>query len=87
MNDAEDDLREWQPELEEVGSSAQGLGSNLMPTESTAGRLEGEIANGRELEGTVAEGSHLAGHNDTSSRVGSGGSVTTGPTYADSEPV
>lgn len=86
LNDAEDDLREWQPELEEVGSSAQGLGNNLMPAESTAGGLDEDIASGRELGGTVAEGSRLAGHNDTSSRVTSG-SVTTGPTYAESETV
>lgn len=86
LNDAEDDLREWQPELEEVGSSAQGLGSNLMP-ESTANGLEEDIASGRELGGTVADGSRVAGHNDTSTRVTSDGSVATGPTYAESETV
>lgn len=86
LNDAEDDLREWQPELEEVGSSSQGLGSNLVPAGSTAGGLEEDIANGREMGGTVAEGSHLSQHNDTDSRVTSG-SVTTGPTYAESETV
>jgi hypothetical protein len=84
--DAEDDLREWQPELEDVGSSSQGLGSNLMPAHSTAGQLEEDVASGRELEGTAAEGSHLSQHNDTDSRVTSG-SVATGPTYAESEPV
>lgn len=84
LNDAEDDLRDWQPELEEVPSSANRLDSNLMP--SSAGEIEGEHANGRVRGGTAdAEGSHLAEHNDTDSRVTSGGSVTTGPTYANSE--
>src|SRR3954453_15257088 len=30
LNDAEDDLRDWQPDLEDVPSNAQ-LGGNLMP--------------------------------------------------------
>jgi hypothetical protein len=83
LNDAEDDLRDWQPELEEVGGSAHGLGNNLMPTASTAGGLGDDIANGRELAGTAAQESH---HNDTASRATSG-SVATGPTYAESETV
>jgi len=86
LNDAEDDLREWQPEIEEVGSSSQGLGSNLMPAESTAGGLEEDIASGRELDGTAAEGSHPSQHNDTGSRATSG-SVTTGQIHAESEAV
>ncbi len=86
LNDAEDDLREWQPELEEVGSSSQGLGNNLMPAESTAGGLEEERASGRELGGTALEGSHLPQHNDTASRVTSS-SVATGPAYTESETV
>lgn len=69
-----------------MGSSAQGLGSNLMPAESTAGELDQDIASGRELEDTAAEGSHLSQHNDTNSRVASS-SVATGATYAESEAV
>ena len=86
LNDAEDDLREWQPELEEIGSSAQGLGNNLMPAESMAGGLEQDIASGREFGGTAAEGSHLSQQHDTASRITSS-SVATGPTYAESEAV
>jgi hypothetical protein len=86
LNDAEDDLREWQPELEEVGSSSQGLDRNLMPAASTAGGFEEETASGREADGTAAEGSHLLQHNDASSRVPSS-SIATGPTYAESETV
>ena len=35
LNDAEEDLREWQPNLEPIHSSATGMGSNLMPGESS----------------------------------------------------
>lgn len=31
LNDAEEDLREWQPNIEPIHSSATGMGSNLMP--------------------------------------------------------
>lgn len=36
LNDAEDDLRDWTPELEDVPSSAR-LENNLMPAESSVG--------------------------------------------------
>ena len=35
LNDAEEDLREWQPNLEPIHSSATGMGSNLMPGEGS----------------------------------------------------
>ncbi|KAL9033595.1 MAG: hypothetical protein Q9214_007438, partial [Letrouitia sp. 1 TL-2023] len=35
--DAEEDLREWQPSLEPVPSSAVGMGTNLMPPSVTEG--------------------------------------------------
>jgi hypothetical protein len=89
LNDAEDDLRDWQPELEDVGSSAHLIDNSLMPTspQQSAGPIGGEQADGRAVSGTAdAEGSHLAGHNETSRATsGSGASVTTGPTYAQSE--
>lgn len=38
LNDAEEDLREWTPNLEPVHSTATGMGTNLMPNEAgTAG--------------------------------------------------
>lgn len=85
LNDAEDDLREWQPELEEVGSSAGLIENNLMPITpqpQSAGGIDEPATSGT---GPV-EGSHLAEHNE-SSRVtsGSGTSTTTEPTYAPSE--
>jgi hypothetical protein len=93
LADCEDDLRDWQPNFEEVGTSAQYMGTNLMPS-STGGaerlngigdRIEGENEAGHATTTNVAEGSHLAGHNDTGSHIASGGSVATGPTYATSE--
>lgn len=34
LNDAEEDLREWTPNLEPVHSAATEMGSNLMPTQA-----------------------------------------------------
>lgn len=52
LNDAEDDLREWTPNLEPVHSSAMDMGNNLMPAQSgtTATGLGGEEPQGL-LEG------------------------------------
>lgn len=35
LNDAEEDLREWQPNVEPIHSSAGAMGVNAMPVEST----------------------------------------------------
>ena len=35
LNDAEEDLRDWRPNLEPIHSSATGMGSNAMPVESS----------------------------------------------------
>lgn len=53
LNDAEEDLREWTPNLEPVHSSATELGVNLMPAQastaatSVSGQEEGEVLEGR----------------------------------------
>lgn len=79
LNDAEDDLRDWQPELEDVPSHAQ-LENNLMP--SSASQHQG---------GSSAGDDTMIGHGQTGeadqSRISSGTSVTTGPahTYAPSD--
>lgn len=73
LNDAEDDLRDWTPELEDVGNSAGLIDDNLMP--SSAGQIGGTSTTG-------AQGGRT---DDGLSRITSGGSVTTGPTYAPSE--
>ena len=44
LNDAEDDLREWTPNLEPIPSSATEMGSNLMPNQvgTTATSVTGQ---------------------------------------------
>lgn len=86
LNDAEDDLKDWQPELEDVPSHAT-LESNLMPssashqpTESVLGD-ESVVHHEREH---AANAPASAGATD-GSRVSSGTSVTTGPVYTQSE--
>lgn len=83
LNDAEDDLREWQPELEEVGNSAHRIDNSLMPISSSAGADETSHRNGGHHRADTGE-SNLDGNDDNASRVTSG-SITTGPTYAASE--
>ena len=48
LNDAEDDLREWAPNLEPVGSQAGDMGANLMPAVESGG--VGSGGTGREEE-------------------------------------
>lgn len=51
LNDAEEDLREWEPNLEPIPSSAEGLGHNLMPAESST-------VGGSSVAGTETAASH-----------------------------
>ena len=46
LNDAEEDLREWTPNLEEIISQSKGMGSNLMPA-------EGSVAGGEVVQSPV----------------------------------
>lgn len=89
LNDAEDDLRDWTPELEDVPSHAQ-LEKNLLPGSSpTSARHQrdqthetvGSSAIGDEE--SVIGGGH--GLEKSESRVSSGGSLTTGQGYPHSE--
>jgi hypothetical protein len=93
LNDAEDDLKDWQPELEDVPSSAN-MGNTLRPS---SGSIQQPTVAGSVVGGSVAGGEsvvhddHISGEHATTadgSRVSSGTSVTTGPvhpTYATSE--
>jgi hypothetical protein len=87
LNDAEDDLRDWQPELEDVPSRAQ-LDNNLLPSSAS----QHQIADGSVTDDTITHHGH--GHATENinpsmdqSRISSGTSVTTGPVhgYAPSE--
>lgn len=82
LNDAEDDLKDWQPELEDVPSNAV-LGNNLMPTQ----RQEMTDENEKVPESAYTH-DHIAGEHASEtadgSRISSGTSVTTGQAYAPS---
>ena len=62
LNDAEEDLREWTPNLEPIHSSATEMGVNLMPAQastaatSVSGQEEGEMM----MEGRGTTGSATA---------------------------
>ncbi len=84
LNDAEDDLRDWQPELEDVPSRAT-LNGKSMPRSPDSQQ--------RTVEGSVA-GESVVHHEPSTiaaqdgSRISSGSSVTTGvahQNYAPSE--
>jgi len=81
LNDAEDDLKDWQPELEDVPSNAH-LDSGLLPTSTGH---NGSVANDS-VHHQVGDENTVGGIDG--SRVSSGTSVTTGPaptSYAPSE--
>lgn len=81
LNDAEDDLKDWQPELEDVNSNAN-LHNNLLPHHQQA--PESELGEDLHHEHHVGE----SGNGVDGSRISSGTSVTTGlppGSYAPSE--
>ena len=86
LNDAEDDLRDWQPDLEEV-SVEHTLDSHGLPSTEDP-RYETQTP----ATESVAGGETVTHHDRTAaadgSRISSGASVTTGPvepSYAPSE--
>jgi len=90
LNDAEEDLKDWQAELEDVPSNAQGAVNTLMPRSASQRGEDSAIE-----EDNVAGGQHQlrTGHSrraaeDTEAgRISEGTSVTTGAghNYAGSE--
>lgn len=91
LNDAEDDLRDWTPELEDVPSHAQ-LEKNLLPGSSPTStrhqRDQTQEPMGSSVVGdeeSVVGGSHGHALEQSNSRVSSGGSLTTGRDYSQSE--
>jgi len=84
LNDAEDDLRDWTPELEDVSSNAQ-LANNLLPGQGQpATHGQHQLERTEATEGSIGDENESAfGHHQQdqtldASRVSSGGSVTTG---------
>lgn len=81
LNDAEDDLRDWQPDLEEISSRAN-LDSGLMPN-SSGHQYTGTEGSLAENDSVVTDHVTPTNHNQDGSRVSSGASVTTGaPSFA-----
>ena len=58
LNDAEEDLRDWQPNLEPIHSAATEMGSNLMPAQ--AGTAATSVS-GQEGESTIGAGENTGG--------------------------
>ena len=71
LNDAEEDLREWAPNLEPIHSNATEMGVNLMPAQastaatSVSGQEEEMVAGGSTTTGqldTLPEGRDMIGN-------------------------
>jgi len=91
LNDAEDDLRDWTPELEDVPSNAsleRNLlpGSNNSPTTARHQRDQTDTVGGSVVgdeESVVGGAGHGHALEKSDSRVSSGGSLTTGRGYSE----
>lgn len=55
LNDAEEDLREWQPSFDPIPSSATEMGSNLMPASVTGDNSTAEpsVVGGEDVQGQL----------------------------------
>ncbi|KAI4256947.1 MAG: hypothetical protein L6R42_005935 [Xanthoria sp. 1 TBL-2021] len=55
LNDAEEDLREWQPSFDPIPSSAMEMGSNLMPASVTGDNSTAEpsVVSGEDVQGQL----------------------------------
>ncbi len=82
LNDAEEDLREWTPNLEPVHSTATEMGVNLMPAQASTAATS---VSGQEEE-MAARGSTTTGQLDTflETRDGSGSLTFEQPEYTSS---
>lgn len=50
LNDAEDDLREWQPSIDPISSAATYMGTNLMPSSTAPGStVDPSVAGGEDV--------------------------------------
>ena len=81
LNDAEEDLRDWQPNLEPIPSAAGNMGINLMPgsaattgASSAVGHNEGSVQSEIPLDSSVTGGGHFTNE----SQFASGDPITSG---------
>ncbi len=65
LNDAEEDLREWTPNLEPIPSAANDMGVNLMPAQASTAATS---VSGQEEEPLSITGGHTAGQAGQPSR-------------------
>ena len=72
LNDAEEDLREWAPNLEPVNSSAAEMGSNLMPAQAGTAATTSEAG---EAPVSATEGSTVGAGETVEQRDVSGSST------------
>ncbi|KAH9206449.1 Eisosome component PIL1-domain-containing protein [Leptodontidium sp. 2 PMI_412] len=86
LNDAEDDLKDWQPELEDVPSQAGNLDNNLMPR--SASQRGTTVADSVAGDESVVQHDQRTTAGVDGSRVssGTGTSVATGPAGRAYEP-
>lgn len=57
LNDAEEDLREWTPNLEPIPSLATNMGVNLMPAQTGTGTAGTSVSGQEELPAAIEAGS------------------------------
>lgn len=76
LNDAEEDLREWTPNLEPIPSAATNVGSNLMPTQASTAATS---VSGQEEEQLALGEGQTTGQPDLSTRDVSGSSTVAQP--------
>jgi len=79
LNDAEEDLREWTPNLEPIPSAATEMGVNLMPAQ--AGEAATSVS-GQSEEPSRIEGGSTTGQLESPSRDFSGSSNVTQPEHS-----
>ena len=60
LTDAEEDLRDWQPSLDEIRMQSKGMGSNLMPQEQAERVAEEKLAAEGELVASPSSTTHEA---------------------------
>lgn len=79
LNDAEEDLREWTPNLEPISSSATELSGNLMPTQASTAATS---VSGQYEEPSGIAGGSITGQLESPSRDVGGSSTMAQPEYS-----
>ncbi|RFU26657.1 hypothetical protein B7463_g9684, partial [Scytalidium lignicola] len=70
LNDAEDDLRDWRPDYEDVPSNAQNLGQDAMIDFSNTSQARGGGGGSVGSEGSVGRGQNVSGQRNATTTEG-----------------